>query len=74
MKLSEIEVIFYIEALGNDKKVLERALEETAKNLKDEKGVKIKYINVEDVLKNEDEDFLKYSGVIEAQFSGDLGT
>lgn len=73
MKLSEIEVIFYIEALGNDKKVLERALEETAKNLKDEKGVKIKYINVEDVLKNEDEDFLKYSGVIEAQFSGDLG-
>ncbi|NJE84658.1 hypothetical protein E3E23_02210 [Thermococcus sp. CX2] len=71
--MSEIEVIFYIEALGNDKKVLERALEETAKNLKDEKGVKIKYINVEDVLENEDEELLKYSGVIEAQLSGDLG-
>lgn len=72
VKLAEIEVIFYIEALGNDKKVLERALEETAKSLKNEKGVKIKYINVEDVLENEDEELLKYSGVIEAGISGDL--
>ncbi|ACJ15899.1 hypothetical protein, conserved [Thermococcus onnurineus NA1] len=70
--MAEIEVIFYIEALGNDKKVLERALEETAKSLKNEKGVKIKYINVEDVLENEDEELLKYSGVIEAGISGDL--
>jgi hypothetical protein len=72
VKLEEIEVIFYIEGLGSDKKVLESAMRQTAENLKKEKGVKVKYVRVEDVLENEDEDILKYSGVIEAQIAGDL--
>ena len=72
MKLAEIEVIFYIEGIGNDKKVLERALEETAKNLQNEKGVKIKYVNLEEVMETPEE-FLKYSGVIEARLEGTLG-
>ncbi len=72
VKLAEIEVIFYIEGLGNDRKVLERALKETAENLEKEKGVTIKYVNLEDVLENEDEELLRYSGVIEARLSGDF--
>jgi len=73
VKLAEIEVIFYIEGIGNDKKVLERALEETAKNLREEKGVKIKYVKLEDVIESPEEELLKYSGVIEAQVAGELG-
>ncbi|ASJ08932.1 hypothetical protein A3L11_06720 [Thermococcus siculi] len=72
--MEEIEVIFYIEGLGNDKKVLESAIRQTAEGLKNEKGVKVKYVRVEDVLENEDEDILKYSGVIEAQIAGDLAS
>lgn len=71
--MAEIEVIFYIEGIGNDKKVLERALEETAKNLREEKGVKIKYVKLEDVIESPEEELLKYSGVIEAQVAGELG-
>ena len=70
--MAEIEVIFYIEGMGNDKKVLERALEETAKNLENEKDVDVKYVKLEDVIENEGEDLLRYSGVIEAQISGKL--
>ncbi|ASJ14306.1 hypothetical protein [Thermococcus radiotolerans] len=71
--MAEIEVIFYIEGIGNDKKVLERALKETAKNLREEKGVKIKYVKLEDVIESPEEELLKYSGVIEAQVAGELG-
>lgn len=73
VKLAEIEVIFYIEGMGNDKKVLERALEETAKNLENEKDVDVKYVKLEDVIENEGEDLLKYSGMIEARLSGEFG-
>ncbi|ASJ04334.1 hypothetical protein [Thermococcus barossii] len=71
--MAEIEVIFYIEGVGNDKKVLERALEETAKNLRNEKGVKIKYVKLEDVIESPEDELLKYSGVIEAQVAGSFG-
>ena len=74
VKLEKIEVIFYIEGLGNDKKVLESAMKETAESLKREKGVKVKYIHTEDILENEDEDLLRYSGLIEAHISGDLAS
>ncbi|AEK72529.1 hypothetical protein GQS_03140 [Thermococcus sp. 4557] len=70
--MEKIEVIFYIEGLGSDKKVLERAMKETAENLRNEKNVEVKYVRVEDVLENSEEDILKYSGVIEAQLVGDL--
>ena len=72
--MEEIEVIFYIEGLGNDKKVLESAIRETAESIKNEKNVHVKYVQVEDVLENGDEDMLKYSGVIEARISGDLAS
>ncbi|NJE09980.1 hypothetical protein [Thermococcus sp. MAR1] len=70
--MGTIEVIFYIEGVGNDKKVLERALEETAKNLREEKGGKIKYVKVEEVIEEPEEELLRYSGVIEAQVAGNL--
>jgi len=70
--LEEIEVIFYIEGLGNDRKVLESALRETAENLRDE-NVNVKYIRIEEILENGEEP-LKYSGLIEARLSGDLAS
>ncbi|AFL94487.1 hypothetical protein CL1_0275 [Thermococcus cleftensis] len=72
--MEEIEVIFYIEGLGSDKKVLERAMRETAENLKGEKDVRVRRVLVEDVLENENEELLKYSSVIEAELAGDLAS
>ncbi len=70
--MDEIEVIFYIEGLGNDKKVLESALKETAESLRNEDGVKINYVNVEDILEDPENELLPYSGVIEAGITGSL--
>ncbi len=71
--MPEIEVVFYIEGLSNDKKALETAMKETAEELKGEKDVKIEYVTVEDVIESNEEDVLKYSGVIEARLRGDFG-
>ncbi len=60
--MTDIEVIFYIEGIGNDEKVLERALKETAENLRKEKNVKIKYVNLEEVMESPEEELLRYSG------------
>lgn len=70
--MADIEVIFYIEGIGNDEKVLERALKETAENLRKEKNVKIKYVNLEEVMESPEEELLRYSGVIEAGLEGSL--
>ncbi len=70
--MDEIEVIFYIEGLGNDKKVLESALKETSESIKKEPGVKVNYINIEDVLEDPENELLPYSGVIEAGITGSL--
>lgn len=71
--MTDIEVIFYIEGIGNDEKVLERALKETAENLRKEKNVKIKYVNLEEVMESPEEELLRYSGgVIEAGLEGGL--
>lgn len=70
--MDEIEVIFYIEGLGNDKKVLESALRETAESLKNEEGVKVNYVNVEEILEDPENELLPYSGVIEAGITGSL--
>jgi len=70
--LEEIEVIFYIEGLGNEKKALESALRETADNLQREKGVRVEYARVEEVLEDPEADPLKYSGMIEAKLRGPL--
>ena len=72
VKLAEIEVIFYIEGIGNDKKVLERALEETAKKLKNESRVKVEYVKVEEVIEDPNSETLPYSGMIEAKLKGSL--
>jgi hypothetical protein len=73
VKLPEVEVVFYIEGLSNEKKALENAMKETAEELKREKDVEIKYVTVEDVIESKEEDVLKYSGVIEAGLKGDFG-
>ena len=70
MKVEEIEAIFYIEALSNEKKVLERAIAATVESLKGEKSIEVKEISVGDILEEEEEEFLKYSGVIEARVKG----
>ncbi|WP_088882777.1 hypothetical protein [Thermococcus sp. P6] len=70
--MAGIEVIFYIEGMGNDRKVLERALKDTAENLRNERGVKIGYVKLEDIIESEGEP-LKYSGMIEAKLEGSLG-
>ncbi len=71
--MPEVEVVFYIEGLSNEKKALENAMKETAEELKREKDVEIKYVTVEDVIESKEEDVLKYSGVIEAGLKGDFG-
>ncbi len=73
VKLPEVEVVFYIEGLSNEKKALENAMKETAEELKREKDVEIKYVMVEDIIESNEEDVLKYSGVIEAGLKGDFG-
>ncbi|NJE60847.1 hypothetical protein E3E51_03650 [Thermococcus sp. 21S7] len=70
--MAEIEVIFYIEGIGNDKKVLERALAETADRLRNEKRVKVEYVKVEDVIEDPNSETLPYSGMIEAKLGGTL--
>ncbi len=70
--MEQLEVIFYIEALSNDKKLLERAVEETVRALKSEKNVTVKDLLVGDVLEEEGEELLKYSAVIEARLVGSL--
>ncbi|WP_342781730.1 hypothetical protein [Thermococcus aciditolerans] len=72
MKLETIEVIFYIEGLGSDKKVLERAMEETAERLKAEKSIRVHDVRVEEIIEDPDNDTLPYSGMIEARISGPL--
>jgi len=69
VKLAEIGVIFYIEGLGNDKKALERAIEQIVKELKQENTVKVKRVKAEDVIESNDE-LLKYSAMIEAELEG----
>ncbi|MCD6372276.1 MAG: hypothetical protein J7L37_01810 [Thermococcus sp.] len=68
--MEKIEVIFYIEALSNEKKLLERAIEATVESLKGEKSIEVKDISVGDILEDEEEELLKYSGVIEARIVG----
>lgn len=71
VKLAEIGVIFYIEGLGNDKKALERAIEQIVKELKQENTVKVKRVKAEDVIEsNEEDELLKYSAMIEAELEG----
>lgn len=70
VKLDEVEVIFYIEAMGNEKKALEMAVRETVEALKKETAVKVKRVRAEEVIENEGEDFLKYSSMIEAVLTG----
>ncbi|WP_297069474.1 hypothetical protein [Thermococcus sp.] len=71
--MPEIEVVFYIEGLSNDRKALENAMKETAEELRGEEGIEIVYLNVEDVIESEEEGVLKYSGVIETRLKGDFG-
>ncbi len=68
--MEDIEVIFYIEALSNEKKLLERAIEATVESLKGEKSIEVKDIFVGEILEEDDEELLKYSGVIEARIAG----
>ncbi|MBO8173734.1 MAG: hypothetical protein H0Z18_00595 [Thermococcus sp.] len=69
--MTEIGVIFYIEGLGNDKKALERAIEQIVKELKRENTVKVKRVKAEDIIEsNEEDELLKYSAVIEAELEG----
>ena len=70
--MEEMEVIFYIEALSNEKKLLERAIEATVESLKREKSVNVRDVFVGEVLEDEEEELLKYSGVIEARIVGSL--
>ncbi|ASJ06861.1 hypothetical protein A3L08_05760 [Thermococcus pacificus] len=70
--MDEIEVIFYIEGLGNDKKVLESALKETAEKLRRDKSLEIVDLKMEDVIENSETETLKYSGMIEARLKGTL--
>lgn len=71
VKLAEIGVIFYIEGLGNDRKALERAIEQVVKELKKENIVNVKRVDAEDIIEtNEEEELLKYSAMIEAELEG----
>jgi len=68
--VEEIEAIFYIEALSNEKKLLERAIAATVESLKGDRSIEVKEISVGDILEDEEEELLKYSGVIEARIKG----
>lgn len=65
-----IEVIFYIEGLFNDKKVLESVMGQIVELLKVEKGVEIKDIYVDEIVEDFDNDFLLYFGMIEVRIRG----
>ncbi|AHF79845.1 hypothetical protein [Thermococcus paralvinellae] len=69
--MTEIGVIFYIEGLGNDRKALERAIEQVVKELKEENTIKVKRVKAEDIIESNSEDeLLKYSAMIEAELEG----
>lgn len=68
--MDEVEVIFYIEAMGNEKKALETAVRETVNSLKNETTIKVKRVEAADVIENKEEDLIKYSSVVEAVISG----
>ncbi|WP_461866990.1 hypothetical protein [Thermococcus sp.] len=70
VKLDEVEVIFYIEAMGNEKKALEMAIRETVKSLEKETTVNVKRVEAAEVIENKEEDLLKYSSIIEAVIAG----
>ncbi len=70
VKLADVEVIFYIEAMGNEKKALEMAVKETVDSLKRENLFKVKRIEAAKVIETEGEELLKYSSMIEAELSG----
>ncbi|NJE06445.1 hypothetical protein E3E36_09895 [Thermococcus sp. M36] len=70
--MAEIEVIFYIEGMGSDKKALERALAETAESIRSERNIRLKRLSVEEVIENPGEDTLKYSGLVEAHMVADF--
>lgn len=70
--MEPIEVIFYIEALSNDKKTLERAVEQTVESLKGEKNLTVKDLFVGDVMEDEESELLRYSSVIETRIRGPL--
>ncbi|MDN5319840.1 MAG: hypothetical protein PWP49_260 [Thermococcaceae archaeon] len=65
-----MKVRFYIEALSNDRKALERAVEEIVKSLKNESTVKVEDIITEEILENPEDDVLKYSSMVEAELEG----
>ena len=65
-----MKVRFYIEALSNHKKALEKAVEEIVKSLKSETSVKVESLRTEDVLENPEEEMLKYSSMVEAELEG----
>ncbi|MCO6042057.1 hypothetical protein [Thermococcus alcaliphilus] len=68
--MATMRVRFYIEALSNHKKALERAVEEIVKSLKNETNVKVENIRAEDILENPEEEMLKYSSMVEAELEG----
>ncbi|ALV62246.1 Uncharacterized protein ADU37_CDS05470 [Thermococcus sp. 2319x1] len=68
--MATMRVRFYIEALSNHKKALERAVEEIITSLKNETNVKVENIRAEDVLENPEEEMLKYSSMVEAELEG----
>ncbi|HDH45408.1 MAG TPA: hypothetical protein ENG66_08540 [Thermococcus sp.] len=68
--MTTMKVRFYIEGLSNDKKALERAVEEIVKSLKNEDIFKVENIRVESILENPDDDMLKYSMMVEADLEG----
>lgn len=68
--MATMRVRFYIEALSNHKKALERAVEEIIKSLKNETNVKVENIRAEDILENPEEEMLKYSSMVEAELEG----
>jgi len=72
VKLAEIGVIFYIEGLGNDRKALERAIEQVVNELRKENIVNVKRVDAEDIIETNEKELLKYSAMIEAELKGSL--
>ena len=68
--MTTMKVRFYIEGLSNDKKALERAVEEIVKSLKNENTLKVESVRAEDVLENPEDEMLKYSSMVEADLEG----
>ncbi|WP_048148076.1 hypothetical protein [Palaeococcus ferrophilus] len=70
--MESVQVVLYIEGLGNEKRALEEAMKKTAESLRKETAVKVKRVNVENVIENDEVEELKYSGMIEAEIEGPL--